>query len=66
MKLKKPLLNYILWISFFLLVVLGFQGLFSQGDAFVLSNYTFIACVFQLLGLTITIGLAIKITEVED
>jgi len=66
MKLAKPLINYIIALSIAFLILIVLEGLFSWGQAFIASKYTFVTIVAQMLLITLTSCIAVKIVESDD
>jgi hypothetical protein len=61
----KDLVSYLLAISFGLLVLILFEGIFTMGDAFKFENYGVIGWISQVLLIVCVICVAIKAVQAE-
>jgi ABC-type uncharacterized transport system permease subunit len=56
-------LKYILIISLSLLILIGAEGMFSLGAAFIFEEYTLIGWISQFLAVAVTVCVAILIAH---
>lgn len=57
------ILKYILGVSLGLLILIGFEGLVSMGDALKFENYDVISWIAQILAIIVAICLSTVITN---